>query len=269
MVGVQTTQKLYCLKDLNSRYGYFDIIRSDNGPCYDAQVFKAYCSSINSDHITSSPLYPQSNGQSEVAVRILKQLLKKNNGNIYKSLLTYNSTPFRDGISPAQLFLGRNLRTQVPIHESLLIPKWPESEQVTRREKAAQLKQIKYFNRRHRAKVLPQLHQGDQVYVREGKQNIPGVIAGKSDTPRSYYVETPTGVYRRNRKVLLKPLKQPFFNDSEHRSGTYDFCDSDEDDDDGIPVANEQDDAREEVNIDTPRRSARENRGVPPLRYAY
>ena len=114
----------------------------------------------------SSPYYAPSNGQSEYAVKIVKNLLIKNQSNILISLLTYNSIPFRDGLSPTQLFLGRSLKTTVPKHPSLLKPSWPSFKKVSSSEKTHQQRQKQYFDNRHKAKLLPTLYKGDHVYIR-------------------------------------------------------------------------------------------------------
>ena len=55
------------------------------------------------------------------------------------------------------------------------------------------------------------MKKGDQVYIREGKQNIPGVIMGPTSTPRSYLVlkKGVGGFWKRNRRFLIKPKQQP------------------------------------------------------------
>ena len=66
------------------------------------------------DHITSSPLYPQSNGEAERAVKTVKGLWKKNEDPLY-SLLIYNATPLQLGYSPVELLMSRQLRTNLPM----------------------------------------------------------------------------------------------------------------------------------------------------------
>ena len=46
------------LSSLNEKYGYFDEIMTDNGPCYAGDIFRDFCKSIGASHITSSPRYP-------------------------------------------------------------------------------------------------------------------------------------------------------------------------------------------------------------------
>ena len=118
------------LNHLTSRYGIFHEIRSDNGPCYSAFKLTEFCNKLCARHSTYSPLYSQSNGKSESAVKIIKQLMRKNNNDVFKSVFVHNSTPMASGYSPAQLFLGRKINTDVPTHPSVLAPKWPEFNEV-------------------------------------------------------------------------------------------------------------------------------------------
>lgn len=69
--------------------------------------------------ITSSPHYPQANGEAERAVKTVKGLLKI-------SLLSHKTTPLPwCGLSPAELLMGRCLRTDVPQLAKHFIPNWP------------------------------------------------------------------------------------------------------------------------------------------------
>jgi len=79
----------------------------------------------NFQHSTSSPLFPQSNGQVECALQTVKRLLTWYD-DPYMVLLTYHSTPLPwCNYSPAELFMGRCLRTTLPIKLDQLKPPWP------------------------------------------------------------------------------------------------------------------------------------------------
>ena len=96
------------LKSMFSRHGIPEIVISDNGPQYSSHKFAEFTSSYKFRHITSSLHYPQSNGQAERTVQIVKMLLKSSDDS-YLTLLTYRTTPLPwCNLSPAQLLMGRS-----------------------------------------------------------------------------------------------------------------------------------------------------------------
>lgn len=77
------------------------------------------------DHLTSSPRFPQSNGEAERAVPFtVKNLLEKGE-DPYIALLAYRTTPLQIGFSPAELLMSRRLRTTIPTTRELRKPQVP------------------------------------------------------------------------------------------------------------------------------------------------
>lgn len=76
-------------------------------------MFEEFSKEYEFDHVTSSPKYPQANGEAERAVKTTKQLLEKNS-DPYLALLSYRSTSLENGYSPSELLMGRKLRTTLP-----------------------------------------------------------------------------------------------------------------------------------------------------------
>ena len=78
---------------------------TDNGPQYSSPEFTAFCDHWGINHITSSPLYPKSNGFIERMVQTVKNLLKKSDAagqDPYLALLSYQTTPIDSNLpSPA------------------------------------------------------------------------------------------------------------------------------------------------------------------------
>ena len=115
-------------------------------------------------HLTSSPRFPQSNGEAERAIQKIKHLLQKAE-DPYKALLVYRSTSLHSGYSPAELLMSRRLRTTLPVVPSKLCPSLPDFHLVRKKEEQARERQINKFDTRHRAASLEPLLPGDNVWV--------------------------------------------------------------------------------------------------------
>lgn len=132
---------------------------SDNGPQYSSILFKDFATDYGFHHVTSSPLFPQTNGEAERAVGTVKSLWK-GGGDKERALLIYCSTPLGNGYSPAQLLMGRQIRTSLPQLPKKLSPGWPGMREFKCYETKERRKQQKYYNSRHRARPLPVLQPG-------------------------------------------------------------------------------------------------------------
>lgn len=135
----------------------------------------------------------------------MKGLLKKAT-DLYMALLAYRATPLQNGYSPAQLLMGRRLRTTVPTHPSELQPALPDRSSLFQKEREKRMSDAANFNRRHRAKPLSSLSPGQEVWITDTKTS--GTVIQSHTSPRSYLVDAPHGVVRRNRLHLI-PLQSP------------------------------------------------------------
>ncbi|CAC5391222.1 unnamed protein product [Mytilus coruscus] len=109
------------LKGLMSRFGYIDVLVSDNGPQFSSLEFKRFATEYGFKHTTSSPHFAQSNRQTERSVQTVKKLIMKSK-DPHRALLDYRNTPLDIDLSPAQLFLNRRLKTSLPTSLPLLMP---------------------------------------------------------------------------------------------------------------------------------------------------
>ena len=168
--------------------------------------FARFSEDYGFSHLTSSPLYPQSNGEAERAVKTIKQLLTKAE-DPYKALLAYRATPLSNGYSPAQLLMNRRLRTTLPTVTTQLQPSLPDSDVLKAKEEKLREKQ-KNYDHHHRAKSLEPLEPGDQIWIPDRSSS--GTVVEQT-APRSYNVLTPSGEFRRNRRhlnVLSTPIEE-------------------------------------------------------------
>ncbi len=93
-------------------HGVPETLVTDNGPQFSGHSFASFAASYGFVHVTSSPRFPQSNGEAERAVKMVKALLKKAN-DPYLALFAYRATPLQNGYNPAQLLMGRRLQMTV------------------------------------------------------------------------------------------------------------------------------------------------------------
>ncbi|KAK9543150.1 hypothetical protein VZT92_000950 [Zoarces viviparus] len=97
--------------------------------------------------------------------------------------------------------MGRRLHTTVPTLPSQLGPALPDSITFASKEKEKGISDAENYNRRHRVKTLSVLSPGEQVWVTDAK--LSGTVLQHHSTPRSYLVDLPQGVVRRNRQHLI------------------------------------------------------------------
>ena len=191
-------------------------IRSDCGRQFSSQEFKTFLERWGVQLVQSTPYNPQSNGLAEATVKNMKALILKtcDNGDIdsedfQKALLEYRNTPGENGLSPAQMLFGQQMRTLLPAHRRSFSTKWTDAtEEFDRRYAANKNRSKTYYDRgSHPLKPLPIK---SKVFIQDclsNKWNKVGEIIqiGKY---RDYLVKTPAGnVYWRNRK-FLRPLPE-------------------------------------------------------------
>ncbi|UYV75716.1 K02A2.6-like [Cordylochernes scorpioides] len=125
---VPSTSAYFCINFMRNciaRYGFPQVVVSDNGPPFFSSDFGDFLSKNGISHVTSPPYHPKSNGQAEVSVREVKKLLKKQlyeNEQVELDLALSRALFFirtdvniRKGTSPAELFLGRKIRSRLSV----------------------------------------------------------------------------------------------------------------------------------------------------------
>ena len=170
-------------------WGWPQVIRSDGGPQFRGE-FKQFCESHSIKHEVSSPYYPQSNGLSEMGVKMAKTLLRKvgtGKVNIAHALQEWRNTPRAEGYSPAHLMFQRRQRTSLPCHPSAY-QQIKVEEAIEARAKARGRAKSAFDEH---ASQLRDLHEGERVVVQDPKTKrweLHGSISKVLHNGRSYEV---------------------------------------------------------------------------------
>ncbi|XP_039763642.1 uncharacterized protein K02A2.6-like [Pararge aegeria] len=194
-------------RDIFSRFGIPKRLVTDNAGQFCSEQFKLFTNNWGFTHVTSSPLYPRSNGLAERNVRTIKTMMCKSyeSGEDWKlSLLNFRNTPLSgEKWSPAQLLMSRRLNTRLPSRNTQLKPK-TVNPQLMLDNRAERIKQYKSYYDRGTKSLIP-LSQNDPVRMKQNKIWVKSRILRPAQEKRSYWVQTENGgVYRRNRQHLMK-----------------------------------------------------------------
>ena len=271
-------QVINSLKSIFARYGIPDSVLSDGGPQYTSLSFKQFSDSYGFTHIRSSPYFPQSNGEAERAVQTVKSLLRKADSSgqdPYLALLSYRTTPLRNGYSPSQLLMNRSLQSRLPAMPKHLEPSIPDPVNLQISEQEIRFKSKQYFDKHHGTRELPKLQSGQQVHIRREKRDY--TVVRKHEAPRSYIVRDDRGrCHRRNRREMVTvsfPNDREEYHSAESESSA-DFksvCSETPEEIESEVVNDEPPIATQEATApppdEEPRRSSRSTKGKLPLRY--
>ncbi len=170
------------LRRLFSMYGLPETLVSDNASAFVGEEFANFMSLNGIEHITSSPYHPAGNGLAERAVQIVKDGLRKIQGDtiatkLYRLLFSYRLTPqSTTGMSPSSLFMGRRLRSRMDLVFPDLQAKVKKSQRKLVEQSTTQCRSFKV---------------ADQVWVRNfapGPKWISGIVHSVSG-PVSYVIQ--------------------------------------------------------------------------------
>ena len=123
MKSTTTAKTLEVLRSVFARYGLPKQLVSDNGPQFTAREFEECMRQNGIKHLKSAPYHPASNGEAERFVQTFKRSLRAGRGDpgtvpqkLAQFLLTYRTTPnATTGVTPAELFLKRKVRTRLDL----------------------------------------------------------------------------------------------------------------------------------------------------------
>ncbi|KAK7088686.1 hypothetical protein V1264_022578 [Littorina saxatilis] len=107
------------------------------------------------------------------------------------------------------MLIGRQLKTKVPVLPSRLQPVQHNDKDIRLADSHTKQDYKKYYDERHGVRSLPQLQPHDTVLMKtdneKGKWKDFGQVLSPADASgRSYFIQSPRGVLRRNRKNMQK-----------------------------------------------------------------
>lgn len=170
MTKTDSTETIKRLNAIFARFGLPLSITADNGPQFSSEEFRQYCNDNNIKLISTTPYWPQQNGEVERQNRsLLKRLVISQATNtdwiceLNKYLLMYRSSPHSTTKkTPSEMLLGYNIRDRLP---SIYQPK-DEDEETIDRDKEAKEKGKMYADERRNAKPSS-ISEGDDVLIKK------------------------------------------------------------------------------------------------------
>ncbi len=98
------------------------ILKSDNGPPFFGNEFKAYMQENGITHQKMTPLWPQANSEAENFMKPLTKAIRSAHAEgrdwkkvLYRFMLNYRATPHcTTGIAPSELLFNRKIQLSFP-----------------------------------------------------------------------------------------------------------------------------------------------------------
>lgn len=207
--STDATSNIAVMRSLFAAYGLPETVCSDNGPPFFSAAFREFLESTGTRYLNAPPYNPKSNGLVEELVKTTNLALAKvvpvpRSGAYVQAaidsfLLSYRTTPHsRTGVTPASLFLGRELRTRLSVMRPM-----PSHDDTPC------------------AVVGREYKPGDAVLVRKNKQWEPAVVTSKNGNVT--YVVNMNGTSQYCHRDIMKPcpevLRPPVTGEGTARRG--------------------------------------------------
>ena len=116
--------------------------------------------------LMSSQHYPQSNRLAEHTIQTIKELLQ-DSLDPYLALLSFKTIPILwCSFSPAELLMGRQLRTAITTPKNQLIPQWSNLQEFREKDNKYKAKQRRDYNDKHRVRRQDPLLPDTSVWIK-------------------------------------------------------------------------------------------------------
>ena len=87
--------------------------------------------------------------------------------------MAYRSTPIAStGVSPAELIMGRRIRTALPTLDKTLCPRWPDLNIIRSRDEETKERYRFYYDEHNAVRPLPGLKEGQRVMTKLDNENL-------------------------------------------------------------------------------------------------
>lgn len=231
MRTIDSDETIWRLKVIFARLGYPESITADNGRQFVSEKFRAFCLQKGIELISSTPYWPQQNGEVERQNRsILKRLIISQNEkrnwkeDLLEYLVMYRTTPHSTtGRTPSEMMFGRTNRDKLPtIDQSIGMECDDEMRDRDKQNKA----KGKEYTDEHRHAKPSEIKEGDEVWL---KQVVPTNKLAPTFIPSAHMVIERKGAellvenmatkaqYRRNVSHAVKVVRLiEFINYHEH-----------------------------------------------------
>lgn len=169
MKKIDSFETIKRLRVIFARFGYPLTITADNGRQFISEEFKRFCTERNIQLISTTPYWPQQNGEVERQNRsILKRLIISQNTqsdwkkDLLEYLHMYRSTPHSTTMrTPSELMFGRNIRDKIPqIHQSMEVDNELKDRDASSKERGKL-----YADQKRHAKTS-EIMEGDEVWLK-------------------------------------------------------------------------------------------------------
>ena len=209
---IESLDKIFCT------HGLPVTLRTDNGPQFISEQFQSYLAENGIRHSTSTPLWPQANGEVERQNRSILKILKIAHAEkkdmqveLRKFLMAYRTTPHSStGSTPSKLLFNREMKSKLPQLVDLSTQTYAEAKD---KDSESKQKRADYADTRRGARendITP----GDTVLLKQRKANKlsttfeDGQYEVTAKSGSEVVVTSPEGVdYRRNVTEVKKYLK--------------------------------------------------------------
>lgn len=166
---IDSKETIKRLRIIFARFGIPLSITADNGRQFISEEFKSYCNHNGIKLISTTPYWPQMNGEVERQNRSIVKRLKISQSidrnwqdDLQDFLIMYRSTPHSTTLkTPAELMFGRNIRDKLPSIKTPL----ERDEELADRDKEKKEKEREYGDAKRRAKEID-IQPGDEVLVK-------------------------------------------------------------------------------------------------------